>query len=69
MPARYQTDYQVGQDNLRKMGMDIHHPAFWVAAILILVFVLSTLMAPGPGIMSIRSTRITSPYIPRRLMP
>ena len=49
MPARYQTDYQVGQDNLRKMGMDIHHPAFWVAAILILVFVLSTLMAPGPA--------------------
>ena len=46
MPQRYQTDYEIGQDNLRKFGMDIHHPVFWVAAILILVFVLGTLMAP-----------------------
>ena len=31
------------------MGMDIHHPVLWVAAILILVFVLATLMAPEPA--------------------
>ena len=29
--------------------MDIHHPVLWVAAILILVFVLATLMAPEPA--------------------
>jgi BCCT family betaine/carnitine transporter len=46
MPERYQTDYEVGQDNLRRFGMDIHHPVFWIAAILILVFVIGTLMAP-----------------------
>ena len=49
MPDRYRTDYQVGQDNLRRYGMDLHHPVFWVTAILILIFVLGTLMAPEPA--------------------
>ena len=49
MPTRYQTDYQIDQDNTRRWGMDIHHPVFWVAAILILIFVLGTLMGPGPA--------------------
>ncbi len=47
MPARYQTDYRIGQDNRQRWGMDIHHPVFWVAAVLILIFVVATLMAPG----------------------
>ena len=49
MPDRYETDYEVGQDNLQKWGMDIHNPVFWISAILILLFVLGTLMAPGPA--------------------
>ena len=49
MPGRYNTDYRVGQDNLQRFGMDIHHPVFWVAAVLILIFVLGTLMAPEPA--------------------
>ncbi len=49
MPDRYRTDYQVGQDNLRRFGMDIHNPVFWVTAILILIFVVGTLMAPDPA--------------------
>ena len=49
MPDRYRTEYQVGQDNLQRWGMDIHHPVFWVAAILILLFVMGTLMAPEPA--------------------
>ena len=47
MSQRYRTDYEIGQDNLQKFGMDIHHPVFWVAALLILAFVFGTLMAPG----------------------
>ena len=47
MPARYQTDYQLGQDNTQRWGMDIHHPVFWVSAVLILIFVMGTLIAPG----------------------
>jgi len=42
----YDTDYQAGQDNVNVMGLDIHNPVFMVAAILILIFVVSTLMAP-----------------------
>ncbi len=49
MPDRYETDYEVGQDNLRRWGMDIHHPVFWIAAVLIVFFVLGTLIAPGPA--------------------
>ena len=42
----YATDYEVGQDNLKRWGMDVHHPVFWVSAGLILVFVVGVLMAP-----------------------
>ncbi len=43
---RYSTDYEVGQDNVEKFGMDIHHPVFAIAATLILLFVIGTLIFP-----------------------
>lgn len=46
MAGRYNTDYRIGQDNLRAFGMDIHNPVFWASAILVVVFVLGTLLAP-----------------------
>jgi BCCT family betaine/carnitine transporter len=49
MPQRYQTDYRIGQDNISRWGMDIHNPVFWCAAVLIVLFVLGTLVAPGPA--------------------
>lgn len=49
MPNRFDTDYEVGQDNLRRWGMDVHHPVFWIASFLVLVFVIGTLMMPGPA--------------------
>ena len=42
----YETDYTVGQDNLNRWGMDVHHPVFWVASGLVLLFVLGVLIAP-----------------------
>jgi len=42
----YDTEYEVGQDNVQAMGMDIHNPVFWVSAVLVLVFVVITLIAP-----------------------
>jgi BCCT family betaine/carnitine transporter len=42
----YETEYEVGQDNIQAMGMDIHNPVFWVSALLILAFVLGTLLVP-----------------------
>jgi len=43
---RYATDYEVGQDNVERFGMDIHHPVFAIAAVLILAFVIGTLIFP-----------------------
>jgi len=42
----YETDYEVGQDNIQAMGMDVHNPVFWVSALLILAFVIGTLLVP-----------------------
>jgi BCCT family betaine/carnitine transporter len=49
VPDRYETDYEIGQDNMRRWGMDIHHPVFWAASILILLFVIGTLIVPEPA--------------------
>ncbi len=43
---RFDTEYEVGQDNIQKFGMDIHNPVFWVAAILVLCFVILSLVVP-----------------------
>ncbi len=42
----YDTEYSVGQDNLQRWGMDVHHPVFWISAGLVLLFVIGVLMAP-----------------------
>ncbi len=42
----YETDYEVGQDNLQRWGMDIHHPVFWISSGLVLLFVVGVLIAP-----------------------
>ena len=46
MPHRYETDYEVGQDNIRGWGMDFHNPVFIISAFLVLIFVVGTLMFP-----------------------
>ena len=47
MPDTYITDYETGQDNIRKFGMDMHHPVFAVASVLVVLFVIVTLIAPN----------------------
>ena len=42
----YDTDYELGQDNLKKWGMDVHHPVFWISSGLVLLFVVGVLIAP-----------------------
>lgn len=42
----YQTDYVAGQDNIRPFGLDLHAPVFPIAAVLVIIFVVGTLMAP-----------------------
>lgn len=43
----YDTDYEVGQDNIEVLGMDIHNPVFIISAVLILMFVILTLIFPS----------------------
>ena len=39
----YSTDYEMGQDNIRPMGLDIHNPVFLISSIVIFGFVLIAL--------------------------
>ena len=39
-----ETDYEVGQDNVRVLGLDIHNPVFFVSACIIIAFVIATLL-------------------------
>ncbi len=40
-----ETDYEVGQDNVRVWGLDIHNPVFLVSTVVILVFLIGSVMA------------------------
>ena len=39
-----QTDYEVGQDNVRILGLDLHNPVFFISAVVIVAFVILVLM-------------------------
>ena len=49
MPQRYSSDHSVGDHNMKKWGMDVHHPVFWITSTLILLFVIATVASPGPA--------------------
>lgn len=42
----YETDYEIGQDNVKPLGLDLHNPVFFLSALLIIVFVVLSLMYP-----------------------
>ncbi len=42
----YETDYEVGQDNVEWLGFDIHNPVFFLSAGLVLTFVAGSLLMP-----------------------
>ncbi|NBB92558.1 MAG: BCCT family transporter [Gammaproteobacteria bacterium] len=54
----YDTDYEVGQDNVEAMGMDIHHPVFAIASTLIVLFVVLSLMFPEISNEWLNTTRV-----------
>ncbi|MCP4671702.1 MAG: BCCT family transporter [Desulfobacula sp.] len=47
MRDRFSTKYKVGQDNLRKWGMDMHNPVFFISAIIVVLFIVATLINPA----------------------
>ncbi len=46
MGDMFDTNYKTGQDNIKKWGMDMHNPVFFVSAILVIVFIVLTLFNP-----------------------
>ena len=39
----FKTEHELGQDNIRPFGLDIHNPVFLISSILIGIFVLLSL--------------------------
>lgn len=54
----YDTDYEVGQDNVEAMGMDIHHPVFAISSTLIVLFVVLSLLFPEISNEWLNATRV-----------
>ena len=39
-----QTDYEIGQDNVRILGLDLHNPVFFISAVVIVALVNKVLL-------------------------
>lgn len=44
--TEYESDYEAGQDNVNPFGLEMHNPVFFISALLIAAFVISTLAFP-----------------------
>lgn len=47
MTDRFETNYRLGQGNVRKWGLELHNPVFFVSAILVVLFVVGALTNPA----------------------
>ncbi|MDT0635773.1 BCCT family transporter [Salinisphaera sp. W335] len=46
LQERYDTEYEVGEDNIHPFGLDLHNPVFLWSAILIVIFVAGSMLFP-----------------------
>ena len=53
----YETDYEIGQDNVERFGFDMHNPVFFVSTLLILAFVLLSLVFPESSKSALEAAR------------
>ncbi len=53
----YETDYEIGQDNIERLGLDMHNPVFFVSAGLIVLFVAASLLFPDVAKASLEATK------------
>jgi len=53
----YDTDYEVGQDNVEALGLEMHNPVFFASAALIVLFVSLTLLFPESSRAMLEATR------------
>ncbi|WP_300378373.1 BCCT family transporter [Henriciella sp.] len=55
--SEYETDYEVGQDNVMWMGLDIHNPVFFLSAGLVILFAIASLVFPDATAVGLESSR------------
>lgn len=55
--SEYEIDYEVGQDNVRMLGLDIHNPVFFLSAGLVIVFALLSLIFPEASGDALKASR------------
>ena len=53
----YETDYEIGQDNVERLGLEMHNPVFFVSAGLIVLFVLVSLLFPDAAKAGLEATK------------
>jgi len=53
----YDTDYEIGQDNIEKWGFDMHSTVFFVSAVLIVLFVIGSILFPEVSKQGLEATR------------
>ncbi|WP_019628011.1 BCCT family transporter [Thioalkalivibrio sp. AKL10] len=57
LEAEYDTDHEIGEQNINPLGLDLHNPVFVVSALLIVVFVLLSLVFPEQANEHLDNTR------------
>ncbi|WP_350213428.1 BCCT family transporter [Henriciella sp.] len=55
--SEYETDYEVGQDNVEWLGLDIHNPVFFLSAGLVLLFAGVSLIFPSATAVGLEAAR------------
>lgn len=53
----YDTDHEIGENNIDFLGLDVHHPVFFTAAAIMLAFIGITLAAPEAASQALFATR------------
>ncbi|WP_028484303.1 BCCT family transporter, partial [Thioalkalivibrio sp. ALE17] len=57
LEARYETDHEIGEQNVNPLGLDLHNPVFAVSAALIILFVILSLLFPEQANEHLGATR------------
>ena len=55
--SEYETDYEVGQDNVEWLGLDIHNPVFFLSAGLVVLFAVVSLIFPAASAAGMEGSR------------
>ena len=53
----YETDYEIGQDNVEVMGLDVHNPVFFTSAALVILFSAVSLIFPEASSLAMASAK------------